>query len=350
MRTFKRILSYVLLLALCLSPIGPQAVAEEAKELNLLTWEGYIDAEIIAAFTAETGIKVNFLPMASNEEMLLKLDQSSGGEYDLVIASDYALSILRKAELLQPLDRTKLSNYGNLDPAYLSHFYDPDNEYVIPYTAGTPLIVYDPALVDIDITGYADLWNPALADSIAIMDDARNVVGITLKVLGYSFNETDPAILELAKEKLMELYPNIRVFDYDNAYAAVVSGEASVGYMFSSQVCWALAERPDLKVVYPKEGMGFGIDGAVIPAGAPHPDNAHIFLDYLLRADVAAHNAEAQQFMNPNMAANALLSPEYLNNPALYIPSEILGKTEFIQDVGDTETLFQEIYNDFKLQ
>ena len=148
----------------------------------------------------------------------------------------------------------------------------------------------------------------------------------------------------------MSLYPNIRVFDYDNAYAAVISGEATVGYMFSNQVYLALAERPELKVVYPREGMGFGIDGAVIPVNAPHPGNASLFLDYLLRADVAAHNAEIQLYMNPNKAANELLSPEYLGNPALYIPSEILGDTEFIQDVGDMETVYQEIYNEFKLQ
>lgn len=344
----QRIFVTLLVLTLCALPVS--SLAAEEPTLNLLTWDGYIDAEILAAFTAETGIKVNFLPMASNEEMLLKLQQNGGGEYDIVVASDYALSLLRKGGLLQKLDMSQLSNYGNLDEAYLSHFYDPENEYVIPYTAGTPLIVYDPALVNVDITGYGDLWNPALADSIAIMDDARNVVGITLKTLGYSFNVTDPAILAQAKEKLMGLYPNIRVFDYDNAYTAVISGEATVGYMFSSQVYWALDARPDLKVVYPKEGMGFGIDGAVIPVNAPHPDNANVFLNYLMRADVAARNAEAQLYMNPNQAANALLSPEYLNNPALYIPSEILGETEFIQDVGEMETLYQEIYNEFKLQ
>ena len=347
MRKIKRMLALVMVLSLFALP---SAMAEEEKVLNLLTWDGYIDAECIAGFTEETGVKVNFLPMAGNDEMLLKLQQNGGNEYDVVVASDYALNILRKAGLIQKLDKASLTNYGNLDPAYLSQFYDLENEYVVPYTAGTPLIVYDPAIVTVDIQGYADLWDPSLADSIAIMDDARNVIGITLKTLGYSFNVTDPAILAQAKEKLMGLYPNIRVFDYDNAYTAVISGEATVGYMFSNQVYWALAERPDLKVVYPKEGMGFGIDGAVIPSNAPHPGNANLFLNYLLRADVAAHNAEAQLYMNPNKAANELLSPEYLNNPALYIPSETLGETEFIQDVGDMETTYQEIYNEFKLQ
>jgi len=322
----------------------------EEKVLNLLTWESYIDDDTIAAFEKETGIRVVYSPMETNDDMLLKLSQSSGSEYDLVLGSDYALSILRKENLIQKLDKAKLTNFGNLDEHYLSQYYDPANDYVIPYMAGSPLIVYDPARVGIEITGYADLWDESLKDSIAIIDDARIVVGITLKTLGKSMNETDPDTLAQAQATLMPLLPNIRTFDFNALQTAVISGEASVSFMFTSQVFLAVMERPDLKVVYPKEGLGFGIDGFAIPAKAEHADNAHLFLDYLMRPEVGAHNAMWQGYLCVNKAATPHLAEEYLNNPVVYVPEELLVGAEFIQDIGEAETAMQEIYTAFKLQ
>ena len=338
-------------LLLCLLMAVPSlSLAGEAKVLNLLTWETYIDDGVIAAFEEETGVKVVYSPMETNDDMLLKLSQSGGAGYDLVLGSDYALSILRKEGLIQKLDKARLQNFDNLGASFIGQYYDPDSEYVVPYMAGTPLIVYDPARVDFEITGYEDLWNPALEDSVVIMDDARNVIGITLKTLGKSFNETDPAVLEAAKEKLMPLLPNIRAFDYNAPDVALINGEAAVGYVFTSQACVVVAQCPGMKVVYPKEGLGFGIDGLAIPSQAENLDNAHLFLDYLMRPEVAAHNAEWQMYVCVNEAATPFLSEAYLHNPVVYIPPELLAGAEFIMDIGEAETAMQEIFTAFKLQ
>ncbi len=338
-----------LLLAVMMLTALPTAFAQEEKELNLFTWASYIDDATVARFSEETGIKVNYTNFASNEEMLLKMS-AAGNEFDVILASDYALNMLRKEGRLQKLDKALLPNYVNLDPAFLSQYYDPDNEYTVPYTAGTPLIVYDPSLVDIEITGYEDLWNPALKDSVVVMDDARNVIGITLKTLGYSFNTTDDAQLAQAREKLMGLRPNIRSFNYDTPHNDLLSGEVSVGYMFTPFVLLAMDGNPGLKVIYPKEGMGFGIDSLVIPADAPHPGNAHILLNFLLDSQVAGNTAGMQYYLSPVKTAYEFI-PEYLrDNPAIKIPAEILGETEFIMDVGDYESKYQEIWSEFKLQ
>jgi spermidine/putrescine transport system substrate-binding protein len=343
----KRLLSWILIgVLLASSPVW--ALAEEEKILNIYTWETYIDDDTIAAFTARTGIKVNYAPMGSNDEMVAKLQMNGGSEYDIVIASDYVLNILRKEGLLHKLNKEALSHYGNLNPDYLSKFYDPDNEYAVPYMAGTPLIVYDSGKVGFEMTGYGDMWNPALKDSIVMIDDARVIIGITLKTLGESFNVTDPAILAQAKEKLFELYPNIRAFDYDTPYNILLSGEATVAFMFTPQVQIALDENPDLVVVYPVEGMGYGIDNLVIPVNAPHPHNAELFLDYMMEPEVAAYCALMQYYMNPNKAAEAFLPEEYLTSPVLYIPPEILGTPEFIEDVGEMESVYQEIWTEFR--
>ena len=303
----------------------------------------------MARFTEQTGIRVNYTTFASNEEMLLKMNSGSN-EYDVILASDYAINMLRKDGKLLPLDKEKLPNYANLDPAFLGQYYDENNEYTVPYTAGTPLIVYNPDRVDIEITGYKDLWNPALKDSVVIIDDARNIIGITLKTLGYSFNTTDDGQLAQAREKLMQLRPNIRSFNYDTPHNDLISGEVSVGYMFTPFVLLAMDEMPNLKVVYPKEGMGFGIDSLVISASAPHPDNAHVLLNFLLDSQVAGNTAAMQYYLSPVATAYEFI-PEYLrDNPAIRIPPEILGETEFIMDLGEYESKYQEIWAEFKLQ
>ena len=115
-------------------------------------------------------------------------------------------------------------------------------------------------------------------------------------------NETDPDVLAQMKEKLMPLYPNIRTFGDMESYSAVTTGEASVGFMFTPFVYMVQLDHPEFKVVYPKEGLGYGIDGLVIPTGAKHVDAAHQFLDYLMRPEVAAHNAEMQYYMCVNQA------------------------------------------------
>ncbi len=342
----KRLLPLLLALLLILPSM---AFAQEEKVLNILTWADYINHDtIIAPFEKEYGIRVNYDFFDSNEEMLIKLQAVNGGTYDIILASDYILDITRQEGLMQKLDKEKLPNWENIDPVYLGQFFDAESEYVVPYYAGTPLIIYDPAYVDIEITGFESLWDESLRDSLVLIDDARNIVGITLKSMGESMNVTDSETLKQAEEKLMKLKPNVRVLDYNRPDVAMTSGEATVGYLFSAAVCWALDERPDLEVVYPKEGMGFGIDGLFIPVNAPHPDNAHLFLDFIMRPEIGKAIAEMQASMCVNLAAEPLLSEEFKANPALYIPKDILGEPEFIQDVGDAQEIYVDIWTRFK--
>ena len=340
----------LLSLALCLFLAMPAlALAQEEPVVNVYTWEGYISDEIIAAFTEATGIQVNYAPLSSNEEMLAKMQLNGGSEYDLIIAGDYALNMMRKEGLLYKLDKSLLPNYANLKPSYLSQYYDPDNEYTVPYAAGSPLIVYDPALVEEEITSYNDLWDESLAGSLVLLDDARVTVGMVLLSMGYSMNTTDPELLSQAAEKLNLLYPNIRAFDYDTPYTALISGECAVGHMFTPYVYLALQERPDLKVAVPSEGLGYGIDCLVVPVNAPHPQNAHALLNFLMEPQIAAQTALEQMYLNPNQAAEAYIPQEHWENPA-FITDEQATEAEFIKDVGEAEETFQEIWQAFKLQ
>ena len=222
---------------------------ENNKELVLYTWEGLFPQEVLDDFEKEKGIRIINSNFDSNETMLEKVQQSDGKDYDVVIGDDYIIEQVVKNGLAKELDKSKLSNYGNINPLYQGQFYDPDNKYTIPHGAGIPLIVYDPEQVDFEITGYEDLWNSKLEDKIATIASYRAVEGMVLLTMGKSMNEEDPTVIKEAGEKLVSLAPNIRMIQDTNTQNALLNGEASVAILYTSQVIAALQENPDLKVV-----------------------------------------------------------------------------------------------------
>ena len=341
-------LCLLLTVALVAALLTPAALAEEEKVLNIFTWEGYFDENTLGQFQDETGIKVNYSVFASNEEMLIKLQNGAAGDYDLILASDYAISTLRKDELLLPLDRALLPNFENLNPDYLNQYFDPENVYSVPYTVGVPCIVYDPSQVEGEIANFADLWDEQFADGLWIIDDARVMLGETLKMLGYSYNTTDQAQIDEAYEKMCALKPNIRVLNYDYSNY-LSSGEVKAAYVFTPYAVLNMMENPELKCVFPAEGVGFGIDSMVIPADARHPQNAHAFIDFYLRAEVAASVAEWQGYINPNAAADELIDPDYAAMSCFDIPEELLATREYVEDLGEFASAYQDAWTNFKL-
>ncbi|MCL2549011.1 MAG: spermidine/putrescine ABC transporter substrate-binding protein [Symbiobacteriaceae bacterium] len=327
----------------------PPTTPPASQELIIFTWADYIVDDVIQAFEEETGIKVIYTYFDQNEEMLVKLGASGGAGYDLVLASDYIIAEAAELGLVQNLNYNKLPNAKDIEPAFRGQFYDPHDDYTIPFAAGTPLIVYDPAKVTIPVTGYASLWDPSLTKSVVVFDNSRLMVGFTMKMLGGSLNTEDPAMIQRAEEKLYELVPNIVALDYDTPHEKMISGEATIGLMFTSQVLWATWEKPGLEIVYPEEGMGFGIDCFFIPSKASNVDNAHLFLDYILRGEVAAELSEYAGYINCVATAKEFLPAETLENKALYIPAEILGDIEFMENISAEATeLIDDAWTRFK--
>ena len=336
---------------LCTCALAETVNARDEAVLNIFTWEGYIDYEtVIKPFEEETGIKVNYATFASNEEMYEKLAAAKGGDYDIILASDYMLNRVREDGLMQKFDPEIVDNYGNLNPDFTHQFFDPDNEYVVPYVSGIPLIVYDPSVVDVEIKGFNDLWNPALKDSIDLIDDARVTIGMVLLSMGQSMNTTDDAVLAEAAEKLAALKDNIHVLEYENLHNYLVSGDVSVAYTFTPFVALALDANPDLAVVWPEEGLGFGIDGCFIPVNAPHAKNANLFLEFLLRPEIAAVCAEWQYYCSPNAAAMEVISDWYKENPVFTGIYDRIGDAEYVKNLSSAdEQKFQDIWTTFKL-
>lgn len=318
-----------------------------AGELNIYTWAEYVPQDIIDRFEEETGIRVNYTNFEANEEMLAKLETSGGGEYDIVIASDYIIKIAADEGLVMEIDKEKVPNYLNIDPIFQNFFYDPENTLTVPYGPGIPLLVYDPSVVTCDITGYESLWDPSLQDSVALMDSERVVMGMALKTMGQSFNTEDLDVIRAAGDKLMELAPNVRVLSQNQTQDFLLSGEVSAAFLFTSQVVLALNQDPDLKVVYPEEGLGFGVDAAFIPSQAPNSDNAHAFLNFILDGEVGAEVSQQTYYLCPNKASYEYLPEEF--QKSLVISADDIPNGEFIQDVGaEATSLHEEIWTEFK--
>ena len=338
----------IIAMLLCTAMVGTMLTGcnekkeEDNRELVLYTWEGLFPQEVLDSFEEEKGIKIISSNFDSNETMLEKVQQSDGKDYDLVIGDDYIIEQVVNSGLAKELDKEKLTNYGNINPLYQSQFYDPDNKYTIPHGAGIPLIVYDPEQVDFEIKGYSDLWNPELEDKIATIASYRAIEGMVLLTMGKSMNEEDPAVIKEAGEKLKELAPNIRMIQDTNTQNALLNGEAAVGILYTSQVIAALAENPDLKVVYPEEGLGFGIMNFYIPKNAPDTEEAYEFLDYILEPEVAAECFNFLGYYCTNKAADELV------NPDLVVPDSVT-KGEIIQNVSqEAEEVYNQNWTEFK--
>lgn len=327
---------------------GSAGTTEDGGTLNLYTWEGMFPQEVLDGFTEKTGITINYSNFDYDETMLAKLEAAKGGDYDLVIADDYIIQTVISEGLAQKLDTSKLENYGNINPVYQSQFFDPDNAYTVPYGAGVQTIVYDPSAVSVDIKGYADLFDSSLAGSVGVIANYRVVDGLALKILGYSYNTDSVDEINEAGQKLLELAPNIRLIKDDNLQDDLISGEISAAVMYTSQVTAAKLANPDLQVVFPSEGVGFGIMAGFIPSQAPNADAALAFLDYILQPEVSAQCFEWLGYYCTNSAAEAYIDDAY--KEFLTLPADLdTSSMEMIQSVSsEAEAAHEQVWTQFK--
>ena len=281
------------------------------KTFTLYTWAEMFPQEVLDGFEKESGYHINYVNFDYDETMLTKLESARGGGYDLIIADDYIIETVIEKGLAQKLNTSKLLNYDNINPIYQKQFYDPLDEYTIPYGAGVQTIVYDPGQVKTVISGYADLWDTSLRNSLGLIDNYRVINGMALKVLGKSYNTLEIGDIKAAGEKLLSLAPNIRLIKDDRLEEDLLSGEISAAVMYTSQVTMAMMENPTLRLVFPREGIGFGIMAGFIPSRAPNPDAAYAFFNYILDPRRGAKCFEYMGYYSTYSASDPYISSSY---------------------------------------
>ncbi len=335
---------HLLLGAAAIIALGAQpALAEEEPVLNVYNWSDYIAEDTIQKFEAETGIKVNYDVFDSNEVLEAKMLTGSSG-YDIVVPTIEFLARQIQAGAFQPLNKEALSNYGNLDPAILEDIAvnDPDNTHGVPYMALTTGLGYNETKIaeripEDKIGSWDMVFDPdtaaKLADcGISLLDAPSEVIAIALNYLGLDPNSEDKGDLEKVAELLTAARPHIRYFHSSQYINDLANGDTCVALGWSGDVAQARDRAAEagqgvvVKYVIPKEGAPEGYDMMAIPVDAPHPENAHKFIDFILRPEIVADITNYVYFANPNTAATEFVADEVKNDPGIYPPEDVKAK------------------------
>jgi putrescine transport system substrate-binding protein len=338
------ILVGILLFTGCSSNNHEIASAEnEEKVLNVYNWADYVAPTTIADFEARTGIKVNYDTYDSNEVLETKLLTGHTG-YDVVFPSAVYFERQVKAGVFLKLDKSKLPNLVNLDPEIMRRLalYDPGNDHGINYMWGKIGIGYNPQMVKKvlgtdTIDSWGALFDPGQASKLAkcglaLLDSPGDVDAGAKIYLGIDLNSESAEDLARIESLLTAVRPYIRYFNSSQHINDLSSGEICAAFVWNGDVLQARARAaaasPPMQVAYalPKEGSGTWFDAVAIPADAPHPQNAHAFLNYLMEPEVIAAASNAIGFANGNAASRAFVSAVLLGDPAVYPADEMMRK------------------------
>ena len=337
----------IILLAITSFNLEKTSGATGGRVLTIYNWGDYIDPSLIKRFEKEYNYKVIYETFDSNESMMTKIKQG-GTAYDLTIPSEYMIQKMVKQDMLIPLDHSKIKGLENIDERFLDIPFDPGNKFSIPYFWGTLGIIYNDQFVkEGQIQHWNDLWDDSLKNNLMLIDGAREVMGLALNSDGQSLNSKNDDQLEKASKKLDKLTPNVKAIVADEIKMYMINGESAAAVTFSGEAASMLEENDHLHYVIPEEGSNLWFDNFVIPKTAKNIDGAYDFINFMLKPDVAAQNAEYIGYSTPNKKALDILPKEITSDPQFYPSDKIIEHLEVYDDLGQK---YLELYNDLFLK
>ncbi|MCA9914996.1 MAG: spermidine/putrescine ABC transporter substrate-binding protein [Anaerolineae bacterium] len=313
------------------------------QTLNVYNWATYIGSETVPTFEELCDVTVNYDTFDTNESLIARLRQGNPG-YDVAFPNEYAVTIMIRDELIQPINLENIPNFSNIAEKWQGMDFDPENQYSVPYLWGTMGIGINTERVQEPITSWTQFFEHD--GPVSLIADIRSTFPIALTMLGLDPNSTDPAEIEAAYEYLLENSGNVVAFN-DGTVSILELGEVDMAVVYSGDA-YELAldcECDTYVYVVPEEGSIADISNAVIPVGAQNPALAEVFIDYLLDPAVNAAIINERPYATPNQAAidSGLIDEALLNNPAVMPDEEALQNLFFLEDVSEVE----QVYNDF---
>ncbi len=323
-----------------------KVVTSASNPLHIYTWASYIDQELVKEFQAKTGIKVIFDIFGSNEEMLATYQAGKGKVYSILSPSDYKVTQMIKLGLLQELDHSRLEGLKNLFPRFQNTVHDSGNHYSVPVSWGTTGLIYNSEKLSEAPKDWDFLWNnkSKLERQLTLMDDVREVMGATLRSLGFSYNSKNPNEIKQAYERLLDLKPAIATFTTDAWKEQIIAGDLLVAMGYSSDALLVMKQNPKLKYVIPKSGTSVWSDTMVIPKTAPNPEAAYAWINFMLQPEVAAKVTERLLFATPNQPAAQLLPDALRSNITLFPGEQELKASESIAPVDKALELYDQYW------
>ena len=323
---------------------GKIAPTGEEKKLNFYNWDTYIGETTLADFQGASDIPVNMSLFATNDELFAKLRAGNPG-FDVIVPSNDFVERMVTSKMLVPLDHSLIPNMKNIDPSFIDVAYDPGRKYSMPYTWLVLGIGYRKSKVK----SVPDSWKVLLdsneyAGKIGLLSEAGDLFRLYGKYLGKSVNALTPADIATIEKMMIKQKPFVKVFHEDNGQDLLVKGEIDLVLEYNGDIAQQMVEDDDIDFVLPKEGSQLNSDTLCIPVGAPHPKNAHAFINYLLDAEVGKKITETILYPTPNAATKALMPEAYRNNPVVFPPAAALAKCEYAKFRPDVQPLYEEAF------
>jgi spermidine/putrescine transport system substrate-binding protein len=341
----------LLLMTLSALVVLGASAAFAKEELKIFIWSEYMDeAKMPKDFEALTGIKVKLDLYESNEDMMAKLQAGGVRQYDIIVPSDYILPSLINLKLIRKLDHSKIPNLKNLFPRFRETAFDPGNVYTVGWQWGTVGLVYDTRKVTAeDASSWNILFDPAKKPGpFCLIDSVRDMLGVTLAYLGHDYNSADPKALKAAADLLVQTKKRQECLGFKGGVGGkndVVSGVAAAAVVYNGDAIKAMAEGAgSIAFTVPREGGTLWIDSMCIPAQAPNPEAAHRWINWILEPEVGAELSNYNRYASPNQAAIPFIAKEDLANPGIWPPEETMGSLHYIKDLGDQNTLIDQIW------
>ena len=313
--------------------------AKAEGELNIYNWSDYIGENTVADFEKEYNVKVRYDTYDGNETLEAKLVVGNTG-YDIVFPSSSFFARQIKSGIYQKLDRSKLTNWSNLDQWVLGKQaqYDPGNAYAVPYMWGTNGFTYNVDMIkerlpDAPVDSLRMIFDPEIVSKfqdcgVSFLDSPEDVFQLALAYMGKDPTSQNPDDIVAATDMLMKVRPYVRVFDAQQYLNSLPNGDVCIAMTWSGDYAVAAQRAADaglkinLAYTVPAEGSNIWFDAMLIPKDAPHPDNAHLFLNYMLRPKVIADCTNYTYYANGNAAARKYVLKEILDDPAIYPDAE----------------------------
>jgi spermidine/putrescine transport system substrate-binding protein len=319
-----------------------------AKVVNLYNWADYSSPEVLAEFTKKTGIEVKETNFSSNEEMLAKLQAGATG-YDVIIPSDYMVTVMTKLGLIEELDKSKIPNAAQIDPKWLNAAYDPGNKYSLPYAWVMTGIAVNRDLYKGPMASWGDLFLAKdLKNKVAMLDDVRETVGAALKFNGLSLNATKPEDLAKAKATLVSAKENVKAFNATPS-DLITTGEVAAAHMYSQEALMAARESGrKIEFVMPKEGGTLAVENVVIPKTAANREAAYAFINFLYEKSSNLGLVMATMSGPVVVGVKEMLPADVQANAAMFPTEETLKRCEMLQDVGDATAAFDRVWAEIK--
>jgi spermidine/putrescine transport system substrate-binding protein len=321
-------------------------VVANTDKLNLYTWSSYINDDLLTAFQGETGVKGVTEIMASNEEMIAAFEAGKGRVFSLLYPSDYAVALMHAKHYLQPLDVTRIDDLETLLPNLAKVGVIDGKRYSVPITWGTTGLLYNSDKISVPPTDWAYLWDnkEKLTRKFTLLDDPREVLGMTLHRLGYSQNTTDLGQLEQAYKQLQALKPHLANFTTDAWREPLLAGDLWMAMAYSTDASDLIKENPQIRYVIPPSGTNLWVDTMVIPVTAPNPKSAYAWINYVTNPERAAQLTEKLGYVPTTQAAIDLLPEAVRQDPIKFPPAAILAKCETMQTLPEAVTAKIEQY------